>query len=73
MFYFEHEPPHFHAQYEEFNAQISITTGEIMNGTLPSRVLSLISEWIELHRDELIKNWHLIQSEKKPEKIEPLR
>jgi hypothetical protein len=36
MFFNDHLPPHFHAAYSEYNAQINITTGEIVNGELPT-------------------------------------
>ena len=36
-FYFdEHPPPHFHARYAEFVAQIRIDTLEIIRGRLPT-------------------------------------
>jgi hypothetical protein len=41
----EHPPPHFHARYAEFAAQIEIRTSRVLRGSLPpaklSRVLSL--------------------------------
>jgi hypothetical protein len=48
MYVDEHQPPHFHAKYGEYEAQIEIATSEIINGELPSRALR---EWTEIHRD----------------------
>ena len=42
MFFEEHAPPHFHAQYGEYKAAINIDTLEIMEGTLPRRALNLV-------------------------------
>lgn len=36
-FYFdEHPPPHFHARYAEFIAQVDIGTLEVIKGSLPT-------------------------------------
>ena len=72
MFYSEHEPPHFHAQYEEYNAQINIESGKIMNGFLPSRAENLVYSWCREHSDELNENWLLCKNHKRPFKIKPL-
>ena len=42
MFYNEHNPPHFHAYYNDFKAEISIETLEIIAGKLPNRVYKLV-------------------------------
>jgi len=59
MNYNDHLPPHFHAQYAEYEAQFIIATGEILNGSLPGRALAMVAEWTELHRAELEENWRL--------------
>ena len=72
MFYDEHNPPHFHARYGEYKIVISITTLQILEGSLPPRALGLVMEWAALHRDELINDWELARRNKPPEKIKPL-
>ena len=57
MYWTDHEPPHFHAYYGEYDAQVLIATGEVMGGELPRRALRLVKEWTELHRAELMENW----------------
>lgn len=57
MYAGDHFPPHFHARFAEFIAQISIETGEIITGDLPKNKLRLVQAWNELHRDELMFNW----------------
>ncbi len=63
MYYGDHTPPHFHARYGEFEAQIQISSGEVLHGHMPRRALGLVKEWVELHRDELEANWVRSQSE----------
>ncbi len=72
MFYNEHNPPHFHAYYNDFQAEILIETLEIKKGKLPKKVYNLVVEWALDHREELINDWDLMRNEKKPIAIKPL-
>jgi len=71
MFFNEHNPPHFHAEYGEFKAIITIDKG-IVEGKMPKIALKLIFDWLDLHRDELMENWKNIEKKKALNKIEPL-
>ena len=51
----EHNPPHFHVNYQNFNAVFSLV-GEILQGNMPKKQTKLISAWCEIHKDELIAN-----------------
>lgn len=62
----EHNPPHFHASYGQYVAAIDILTGHTLDGFLPSKKLKLINEWLDLHRDELIKFWETQDFKKIP-------
>ncbi len=73
MFYDEHNPPHFHTQYGEFNAVIKIHDYALMEGYLPPKALGLVTEWANIHRDELLKNWELSRINSELLKIEPLK
>jgi hypothetical protein len=73
MFFDDHAPPHFHAEYAEFKGIIGIEHLKLIEGNLPRRALELILDWAELHQSELLNDWHLCQSKKQPKKIEPLR
>ena len=53
----EHNPPHVHAIYGEEMAAVDIRTGEVMEGNLPPKALSMVREWIGLNRDDLLKMW----------------
>jgi hypothetical protein len=72
MYFYDHEPPHFHAQYAEHDAVIAINGGAVLVGNLPSRALKLVSEWASLHRDELEADWEQAKSGGIPEPIDPL-
>ena len=68
----EHNPPHFHAEYQNYKAVFSMT-GELTAGTMPKRQIKFIVAWAELHTDELLANWELAITEQPLYKIEPLR
>jgi hypothetical protein len=72
MFFNEHSPPHFHAEYGEFRAEIDIQTLEVLAGKLPRRALELVQDWAELHRGELLSDWELCRNHRQPLDIKPL-
>ena len=72
MFYDEHNPPHFHARYGDYVAQITIEDLLVKEGSLPARVLGLVIEWALLHKTELKKDWESARKGKSLKKIEPL-
>lgn len=72
MFYNDHAPPHFHAEYGEHEVLIEIETLNVYAGSLPSRALALVREWATAHRDDLRKDWTLARSGRVPEPIAPL-
>jgi Domain of unknown function (DUF4160) len=57
MYFYDHQPPHFHAQYAEHHAVIAIADRAVIVGELPGRALRLVAEWADLHRDELAADW----------------
>ncbi len=73
MYFKDHSPPHFHASYGEFTAQISIEAMRVIHGELPKRVKNLVMEWADEHREELLDNWNSIRSKKPFSKIPPLQ
>lgn len=60
MFYGDHNPPHFHAVYGDYEASLLIETLEVIEGKLPPRVKGLVIEWATLHQEELMENWVLV-------------
>ena len=69
----EHNPPHFHAYYNEYKASVDIRTCEVIEGNLPRKQRKLVLAWAEIHQDELMANWNLVMNGENPFKIEPLQ
>lgn len=67
----EHPPAHFHAVYGEYQITVEIKSG-VVRGDFPKRALRHVLEWLDLHQDELLENWLLIQEGHPPKKIAPL-
>ncbi len=72
MYFEDHNPPHFHVRYNEFECFIDIETLTIMEGKLPKKVEKLVTAWAELYQEELREDWKLIQEWEKPNMIVPL-
>lgn len=49
-----------------------ILTSEVFEGSLPLGARSLVSQWVDLHREELLEVWELARESKPLRKIEPL-
>ena len=72
MFYRDHNPPHFHAIYGNFEAIIDIEKNELISGYLPPRVLGLVTEWTALNQKGLMENWERARRQEHLESITPL-
>ena len=72
MFYSDHNPPHFHAEYGGKKAIVDIENGIVIKGYLPNRQIKLVLAWCEIHRDELMQNWELAKDGKPLNRINPL-
>ena len=72
MFYNDHTPPHFHAEYGSDEAVYAIETLEVLRGGLPRRAHALVVEWATLHRHELKVNWDRARQQVPLADIEPL-
>lgn len=62
----EHNPPHIHAIYNDDVAAIDFMTGEVLEGHLPAKAMSMVQEWIEINRDTLSEIWHTQEFKKIP-------
>ena len=54
----EHNPPHFHAVYGEYNGVFDIKTLEMIEGDMPKKAQSLVKEWANSHQDEIMNMWN---------------
>lgn len=57
MYFADHAPPHFHAEYSEHEARIAIKSLAVLSGKLPPRAMGLVAEWASLHQQELEALW----------------
>jgi hypothetical protein len=73
MYFGDHNPPHFHAIYQDDTAEYDINTLEVIRGNLPNRAHSLVLEWASLHRKELLDDWKLASERMEINPIEPLK
>lgn len=68
MFFNDHNPPQFKVKYGEFEANVLIENGSLLNGDLPISKLKLVQAWAEIHKEELLEMWNT----KEFQKIKPL-
>ncbi|MCC6864894.1 MAG: DUF4160 domain-containing protein [Ignavibacteria bacterium] len=73
MFFQDHSPAHFHAEYQDYEAIFDINSLKIINGNLPPRAKSMVLEWAGLHKEELKEDWLRAQKPETLFKIEPLK
>lgn len=72
IYYNDHVPPHFHAEYAGREARYEIETLRLNKGSLPRRAHNLVLEWADLHRTELIEDWERARRGQPLVEIEPL-
>ncbi len=71
MNYNDHDPPHFHARYQDQEITVEIQTG-IVQGTMSRRALRMLFDWSERYQEELMRNWRHARDKQPFEKIPPL-
>ena len=72
MFYQEHEPGHFHAEYQGQQATF-LFSGETLAGEIRSGTARrLVREWAIEHRGELEANWARMKAGQALVRIRPL-
>lgn len=72
LYHGDHNPPHFHASYGEFEAIIEISTGKVIQGKLPPKGKKLVEEWRKKNQKALSSAWTAAVSMKMPKKIRGL-
>lgn len=72
MYYNDHPPPHFHAEYGGHEAIYEIETLRVVEGGLPRRAHNLVLEWAQSHRVQLMTNWQLARNSQPLAGIDPL-
>jgi hypothetical protein len=56
MYVRDHPPAHLHAVYGEYEANVSIDAGEVIEGALPNAAARLVKEWALARQPELREN-----------------
>ena len=69
MYNQEHNPPHFHAYYQGFEAIFNIESGKRTHGKFPPRAEKIVSEWAQEYQKELLEDWDLASNNKPLRKI----
>ena len=72
MYYDDHNPPHFHADYNDKKVIVDIQQGRVLKGAFPSKQLKYVLAWADIHQDELMENWELAKMDLPLKKIAPL-
>lgn len=68
----QHNQPHFHAFYEDYEASFSLD-GEILAGEFPKKQAAFVRAWALIHEDELLANWKLAVNGEEIFRIDPLK
>ncbi|MCX7950164.1 MAG: DUF4160 domain-containing protein [Treponemataceae bacterium] len=72
MYWNDHVPPHFHAEYNGFHIMVHILEGSVLKGVFPLKQLQLVEKWVTLHRGELLNNWNRAKENREILHILPL-
>lgn len=58
LYFKDHNPPHFHAIFSEYDAMIEIKTQSILNGSLPGNKKKRIIQWAKSNEKTLMAIWN---------------
>ena len=72
MYARDHQPPHFHARYNDREALIEIASSRVLYGSLPRRAQQMVQEWYELRQPEIQAAWDALRAGRTPDRIAPL-
>lgn len=58
IYFFDHAPPHFHAEYNEYEELFEIKTLETLIGSLPNKQRKKVLAWAKDNQDKLMAAWN---------------
>ncbi|MCL1882612.1 MAG: DUF4160 domain-containing protein [Defluviitaleaceae bacterium] len=67
----QHHKPHFHAKYGSDKAVFDLD-GNILTGKFPPKQTKYVVAWADIHRDELVALWDIMQTDEDYFKIKGL-
>lgn len=73
VYYGDHAPPHFHAEYGGDEMLVAIDSLAVVAGRLTPRATGLVMEWAAQHQAELRLAWDQARQMQAIDRIEPLR
>ena len=62
MFFRDHQPPHFHAERGDEEAEVGIDPIVILDGRMSRSMRAKVFEWAAIHQGELRANWELARA-----------
>ncbi|MDR2910939.1 MAG: DUF4160 domain-containing protein [Bacteroidales bacterium] len=68
----DHNPPHIHFSYGEYQCKISVID-RIVDGQAPAKVVAMVNKWLDLREHEVLALWDKVQKGEPASKIEPLK
>ena len=68
----QHNTPHVHAEYGDYEASFDINNCKLLAGKFPPKQTKLVEAWMEIYKDDLLTNWKLAIKGEPPYKIKPL-
>ena len=72
IYFDDHHPAHFHAEYGDREAVVSIGTPRGDRRPTSPTGIGLVMEWASQHHDELVDAWTRAKNLEAPGKIAPL-
>jgi hypothetical protein len=72
MYYNDHNPPHFHAEYSPDQMVVDVNTLAVIGGRLPPRATGLVIEWAAQHQGKLQEAWERARNMEPLGRIDPL-
>jgi hypothetical protein len=69
MYFYDHAPPHLHAEYGRARVMMRLSDGVLLRGELPKTALRLLRDWMVDHRADLEENWRRAQMGERLERI----
>jgi hypothetical protein len=68
-----HHYPHFHVYYQDDVAVYGIDPIQLLEGSLPTKQRRLVEGWAELHQEQILEDWKLLQAGHPPLPVAPLQ
>ena len=72
MYYNDHNPPHFHAEYGSDTIVVDVNTLGVIGGRISPRATDLVMEWAAQRQVELQQAWTQARNMEPLDRIEPL-